>query len=169
MSAKILRSKMNNGWMVRAGRGGHLFQQFMEESFVAIGWNLLAPLDQYQDKKAIKNAYIENYGNDKPSKTGNSVAMIDKFLSIQTGDCIVTYEPRMRRYLVGKDLGQYQHLVNCSDSYQNIRRVEWLGRVNRDYLSEHSQRSLTSVLTLFKLREEIVNEFVSSLEVNVLS
>ena len=154
---------MKNGWMVRAGRGGRLFQQFLEENFVAVGWNLLAPLDQHQDKAAIKAAYIRNYGNDKPGKTGNSVAMIDKFINIKKDDYVVTYDTKTRNYLVGKDLGKYLFFDSNADDYRNIRKVKWLGRVNRDSLSDDAQRSLTSVLTLFALKPVIVREFIHSL------
>ncbi|TQV87599.1 restriction endonuclease [Aliikangiella coralliicola] len=154
---------MRNGWMVRAGRGGRLFQQFSDGGFVAVGWNLLAPLDQYQDKAEIKAAYVRNYGNDKPSKTGNSVAIIDKFVNIKTGDYVVTYEPKTRNYLVGEDLGQYLFLDTNVDDYRNIRKVNWLGTVKRDCLSDDAQRSLTSVLTLFSLRPEVLKEFTSQL------
>lgn len=153
---------MKNGWMVRAGRGGRLYQNFLQDKFVAVGWNLLAPLDQFQDKAAIKKAYVITYGDDKPGKTANSISMIHRFVKIQKDDYIVTYDPKSRNYLVGRDLGQYQ-VVDIND-YCNIRKVDWIGMVSRDNLSESSQRSLMSVLTLFALKPEIVEEFETQLK-----
>ncbi|MCW8876120.1 MAG: hypothetical protein OQK04_05275 [Kangiellaceae bacterium] len=154
---------MQNTWMIRAGRNGRFFKDFKNKNFVAVGWNVLAPLDRFEDKAQIKLAYIMHYENDKPSKTANSITMIERFVNIQKGDYIVTYCPKSREYLVGKDLGQYQHREIEGDEYANIRKVEWIGNVHRDKLSEGAKRSLMSVLTLFAVKPEIIQEFVEQL------
>jgi len=145
--------------MIRAGRNGRFFKEFENNSIVAVGWNVLAPLTRYASKDDIKAAYVQHYENDKPSKTANSVGMIERFVNIQAGDLVVTYEPKNREYLVGKDLGKYYHRKIEGDQYANTRKVKWLGKVHRDELSENAKRSLMSVLTLFSLREGIANEF----------
>ncbi len=85
---------MSRGWMIRAGRGGKFFEQFKEASIAAIGWNALAPLTKFSDKESIKEAYIKHYGNEKPRKTSNAVAMLQKFINISEGDYIVTYSSK---------------------------------------------------------------------------
>lgn len=155
---------MKNAWMIRAGRGGRFFKEFEENSIVAVGWNILAPLDQYTDKESIVKAYSQHYENNKPSKTANSVGMIERFVNIKAGDLVVSYDPKSREYLIGRDSGIYEHRKVEGDLYANTRRVEWLGKVHRDKLSENAKRSLMSVLTLFKVKAEIAAEFETLLQ-----
>ena len=155
---------MTNGWMVRAGRSGIYFDDFAE-GVVAVGWSAMGDLNAYQSVDVLKEKYTEIYGNEKPAKTGNAIAMILKFRDqITEGDCVVTYSPKSREYLVGRDLGEYFHQPEAIGNYANLRKVEWLGRVKRDLLTEKSRRSLSSTLTLFALKDPVVEELLSVLK-----
>jgi restriction system protein len=110
---------------------------------------------------ALREAYIHHFGNAKPDRTANAVAMIRKFRDdIQQGDLLVTYSQEYREYLVGEDQGQYefrseQGLVG---EFASIRKVKWRERVSRDQLSQSARNSLGSVLTLFSLSSDVINE-----------
>ena len=156
---------MNKGWMIRAGRGGKFFEGFEEGSYLAIGWNMLGSLGQYSDKESIKQAYINAYGNEKPSKTANAIAIVRKFkFEIQKGDYVITYSPERREYKVGLDLGEYVYRENIDDGYAQTRKVNWIGDVKRDQLSQKSKNTLGSVLTLFALNDSVLAELVAILE-----
>lgn len=151
--------------MVRAGRGGRFFDSFESDNFVAIGWNDLGCLEQYTDKDSIRESYIKIYGNDKPSKTANGIAIVKKFKDeIQKGDLVISYSPRKRQYQLGKDLGEYLYKDNAKDEYAHRRKVIWLGTVSRDLLSQKSRNTLSSVLTLFSLNKDVVKELTKILE-----
>ncbi|KAA1175872.1 restriction endonuclease [Marinobacter salinexigens] len=152
---------MQNGWMIRAGNGGRYFDEFKDSGCVAIGWNNLGDLRHYSSPETLREAYIHHFGNAKPGRTGNAIAMIRKFRDdIKQGDWLITYSQEHREYLVGEDLGQYefrseQELVG---EFANIRKVNWLGRVSRDQLTQSARNSLGSVLTLFSLSPEVIKE-----------
>ncbi len=158
---------MTKGWIVRAGQGGRFADAFFEHNAVAIGWNELGDLTHYPSVKAIRHSYIEHWGNAKPGKTGNAIAVIRKFRdNIQTGHRVITYNPELRVYHVGEDQGVYQfrqdhHLVG---EYAHVRKVKWLGNVSRDQLSQTSRNSLGSTLTLFSLSDEVMTELTAILE-----
>lgn len=57
------------GWMVRAGRGGVFYDQFHDGNMAAIGWNTLGDLTQYKNLDALRSAYIDKFGNAKPSQS----------------------------------------------------------------------------------------------------
>ncbi|WIO73864.1 restriction endonuclease [Porticoccaceae bacterium LTM1] len=155
---------MSNTWMVRAGRGGIISEDFAK-GYVAIGWSQLGDLTQYKTDESLRSRYIEIYGNDKPSKTANAVAMILKFRDqISSGDIVVSYNPETREYMVGRDLGQYSYQPEVIEGYANLRKVEWLGSVGRDALSTKARNSLGSVLTLFAVSEEVAQEMLVVLE-----
>ena len=152
---------MKNGWMIRAGNGGRYFEDFEQAACVAVGWNDLGDLRQYTNNNALREAYIHHYGNAKPGRTANAVAMIRKFRDeIQQGDLLITYSQEHREYLVGEDQGQYgflsgQELVG---EFANIRKVKWLGRISRDLLTQSARNIFGSVLTLFTLSAELIKE-----------
>jgi restriction system protein len=160
---------MASNWMVRAGRGG-IYSEYFEKGFVAIGWSSLGELSQYTTQDHLRESYIQEYGNDKPAKTSNAVAMILKFRDqIQAGDYLVSYNPETREYLVGKDKGQYSYQPGLIGDYANIRAVDWLGKVSRDKLSQKARNLLGSVLTLFSIKQYVVDEFLSILEGKVVA
>lgn len=64
--------------MVRAGRGG-MYSEDFEKGYVATGWPKLGDLAVFRDDPALRKKYLEVYGNDKPSRTNNAIAMILKF------------------------------------------------------------------------------------------
>ena len=155
---------MGNNWMVRAGRGGIHSEDF-EKGYVAIGWSQLGDLTHYKSDTDLREKYLEIYGNDKPAATANAIAMILKFRDqIKVDDFIVSYNPETRNYLIGQDKGEYQHKAGVVGDYHNLRRVGWLGAVQRDSLSQKSRNSLGSTLTLFSVKQDVMNEFLAVLE-----
>lgn len=152
---------MKNGWMIRAGNSGRYFDDFEDSKCVAIGWNDLGDLRQYATAEALREAYIHHFGNAKPGRTANAVAMIRKFRDdIQQGDLIVTYSQEYREYLVGEDQGQYEFRSEeeLVGEFASIRKVKWHGRISRDQLSQSARNSLGSVLTLFSLSADVIGE-----------
>lgn len=155
---------MTNNWMVRAGRGG-IYSEDFEKGYVAIGWSDLGDLSHYATQDDVRESYINHYGNDKPAKTSNAVAMILKFRDqIQAGDYLFSYNPETREYLIGKDKGQYSYQPGLIGDYANVRTVEWLGKVNRDRLSQKARSLLGSILTLFSVKQYVIDECLSILE-----
>lgn len=155
---------MTQGWMVRAGRGGKYVDEFEQNNYVAVGWNKLGPLNRFSDSDSVKQAYLAIYGNDKPGKTANAIGMIRRFgQSINKGDWVVTYNPKRRVYLLGRDKGQFVFIDRDDEGYRQTRRVEWVGEVSRDALSQSSRNSLSSTLTLFAIKSDVIEDLIKSL------
>jgi len=155
---------MTNNWMVRAGRGG-IYSEDFEKGYVAIGWSALGDLSLYATQDSLRESYITKYGNDKPAKTSNAVAMILKFRDqIKAGDYLLSYNPETREYLVGKDKGQYSYQPDLIGDYANLRTVDWLDKVSRDKLSQKARNLLGSTLTLFSVKQYVLDEFLNILE-----
>lgn len=158
---------MPQGWMIRAGEGGRLFEHFEARNCVAVGWNALGDLRQYSTDAELRQAYIEHYGNAKPGRTGNAVGMIRKFCNvIQAGDTVITYSPEIRQYLVGVDQGQCEFLSKDQqvEDYAHVRWVKWKGKVSRDALTQTTRSSLGSTLAVFNLSESVINDMRAVLE-----
>lgn len=158
---------MSQGWMIRAGEGGRLFDDFETRQCVAVGWNDLGDLREYDSHEALRQAFIEHFGNAKAGAVANAVAMIRKFRDdIQAGDYMITYSPELRQYLVGIDQGEYAFMSPQQQvgDYANIRRVEWQGKVSRDDLAQATRSSLGSTLAVFRLSAEVLADMRSVLE-----
>ncbi len=98
---------MNTVWMVRAGEGSRLFDEF-EKGYVAIGWNEMGDMSSTSDLESIRQRYIEGYPDVPTGALGNNVAMFHKFRSVmKVDDRVVTYDARNREYLYGSIKGDY--------------------------------------------------------------
>ena len=59
---------MKNVWMIRAGAGGYLINEFMKKKIVAIGWDELGDLTNVKSQEALKKLYQQTYPQEKPGK-----------------------------------------------------------------------------------------------------
>jgi restriction system protein len=149
-------------WMVRAGEGGYLAEEFRKGSFAAIGWNELGDLTGMDSQDGIYERYVATFPGDKPARVGNAAAMVFKFRSVlKPGQKVTTYNPDTRQYLVGTITGDYVYAPDRQ--YHHVRSVDWLGTVDRDSLKAASRNSLGSVLTLFQINEETADDLLNRL------
>lgn len=150
---------MSNGWMIRAGEQGRLFDEFEKNNVVAIGWGRLGSIKNYKTQDEIYSKYEKTFDASKPSRTANAAAIIYKFYNaIKQGDTLISYSPERREYLIGEDLGEYLYQENLVTDYPNLRKVKWLGYVKRDLLKTSTKNSLGSTLTMFSLNDDVIKE-----------
>ena len=123
---------MKNGWMVRAGEGGRLFDEF-EKGYIAVGWSAMGDISTLSSRKELADAFVRAYPNSKETKSPNRIAMIHKFKNeIKVGDIVTTYDPGSRHYLIGEVAGEYKYSPDTVGNYPQTRSVKWLGKVSRD-------------------------------------
>ena len=150
-------------WMVRAGEGGYLIEEF-EKGYVAIGWRKLGDMTGVKSQDDIRAMYERAYPDSHPSKASNAVAMLYKFRFVFTvGEKVVTYNPETRDYLIGNILSDYAYSPGEIKDYAHLRTVEWLGRVRRDNLSLSARNTLGSTLTVFSINEDVTAELLAGL------
>lgn len=154
-------------WMVRAGRDGYLIDEFAR-GFIAIGWHELGDLSSIASQDEIRERYEREFPDENPTKTANAVAMVYKFRCVlKVGAEVVTYNPQAREYMIGTIESDYYHNPDEIDDeisdYVHLRKVKWIGQIGRDLLSASSKRSLSGILTLFSVNEEVSTELRSRL------
>ena len=90
---------MKNMWMVRAGKGAFLIDEFKERNIVALGWGLGDLTDKSADD--IKRLMEEKYPEESKYVLGISSSQVIKFRHmIKKGDYVLSYNPSIRKYLV---------------------------------------------------------------------
>lgn len=155
---------MKNGWMVRAGEGGRLFEDF-EKGYIAVGWGSLGDITPLDTREKINDAYAIAFSDQKPTKRHNAAAMLHKFRNVMAiGDIAITYDPQSRQYLVGEVVGDYEYSPDVVGDYPQVRKMRWLGKVPRDALKSKARNSLGSTLTLFSLRDFVIDELMAVIE-----
>jgi len=91
-------------WMVRAGEGGYLIDEF-EKGYVAIGWNELGDLSAAKTLDQIRELYEQAYPSDRPVRKANTVAMIYRFRSLfEIDGKVATYDPSLLTVAQDDDL-----------------------------------------------------------------
>jgi len=147
-------------WMVRAGRNAIFVQDFEEKEYVGIGWQRLGDLTAIESKEALSKIHCEAYKDQKIGKQRLDIGMISRFrFEMNKGDMVVTYNPELRVYLVGKILSDYLYVTDSPGDYNHIRKVEWKGRVKRDSLSVATKNTVGAIMTLFLLSDSASQEF----------
>jgi restriction system protein len=145
---------MKNTWMVRAGEGGRLIDEFAK-GYIAVGWQELGDMTKIKDQDKIRSLYLKKYPNEPKGAIGNSIAMFYKFRSVfEKGEAVISYDTGKREYLVGTIQSEYKYKPGLIGDYPHYREVKWAGRVSRDALSAASRNSLGSTLTLFTVNSE---------------
>lgn len=147
-------------WLIRAGRGARLANEFRERKLVAIGWDTdFTNLDS-------REKIIEQVAKDCPEQSQNqnrSVAgQIFRFLhEIQIGDVVLTYDSARRVYMIGKIISPpiYDHTL--VDGLQTYRKVEWEREIDRDLLTTSTKNALGSIMTLFRVSSKAAEEIMS--------
>ena len=157
-------------WMVRAGRDGHLIDEFAR-GFIAIGWHELGNLSSISSKDELREHYEHTYPDKSPYTTGGDVGVIYRFrCELEVGDKVVTYNPQAREYMIGTIESDYYYStdeINPEISeYVHFRRVDWIGQVGRDLLSASTRNQLGAAMTLFSVNEEVSVELLSILDDN---
>ena len=149
-------------WMVRAGRNGATIQHFLDEGAAYIGWGV-GPI-QDTDTDANIGRRVEEAGLcDSPGALPNIVGMLKRFSwEVRVGDDMVTYDPQGRRYHIGvvksdaSDGAVIWVDPDSGEEYEEtgyIRRVDWVGAVDRDALSEGVRNALNPQLSHFRVGE----------------
>lgn len=160
-----MSKKEFNIWMVRAGSGSFLLEEFLEKEIIAIGWNELGAIAPKTSNQALRQKIITTYDNNNAGQVGQSLGQLWRFYhDFKIGDKVVTYDSSARKYYLGEIISGYN--FNEKLTYKHARKVRWNEEaVGRDLLKVASKNTLGSTLTIFELSKGIWNDLVSNLKV----
>jgi len=149
-------------WMVRSGEGGILFEDFKKKGIIAIGWKEVGDLTKMLKWTEIEEKVKKAFPESSKGYIGMTTGQITRFrIDFKFGDYVITYNPQERKYLVGEIVSDYEYNQNLT-KFHNIRKVKWLGEIDRDKLSTQTKNSLGSIATIFEVwyvdtKKEILN------------
>jgi restriction system protein len=144
-----------NAWMIRAGEGAYLLDEFAK-GVVTVGWHECGELRD-KSQRDLRLRLAEVFPDSKPGAHANAASVLWRFAHVvKVGDMVVTFDPTRREYLLGEITGEYRFEPARFKQHPHVRDVKWRTRVSRDVLSVATRNSLGSTLTLFALPDEAV-------------
>lgn len=147
-------------WMIRAGSGAYLIDEFLDEKIVAIGWNEIGNLNDVNNIEELKKKLQEAYPGQKQRTVNMNAGQIYRFRNeFSKNDFAVTYNPSSRQYHIGKIKSDYYFTDQKTEFYNN-RDVEWEYTINRDDLTVTTKNSLGSIATIFEITDSAKNEII---------
>ena len=156
-------------WMVRAGKGAFLIDEFESRNIVALGWGI-GDLTNVSSEE-IKRRIEEKFPNDNKYKIGIISSQIIKFrYNIKKGDYVLSYNTSSRKFLLGKITSDYYFSTELDKigenykDYNDTRNVIWLGEVPRDNLKVSTKNTLGAITTLFNINEEAKMDILNVFE-----
>lgn len=158
---------MKNIWMIRAGEGAFLIDEFKKRNIVVIGWGIGDVADLTDDKieKRLRKAY--------PDKPERAIRLYEKMIhdfrsTIEKGDYVLSATPKSKEYLLGVFESDYYFCdelikegIDKNGFYNNFRDVRWICEIPSDKLSKETKWALAQPLTLFKVNDDAKEEILS--------
>lgn len=150
-------------WMVRAGRGGDALNAFLDEGIVGFNDGRIGAISAGVTKDVLLELYREHYPSEKEGSRASWAGQLLRFRNeFKVGDPVVTYDPEVRRYYLGKIAGDYRFDGDKSGRPSHVRPVTWTHEADRDALALATKNTLGSTLTLFRVNPEAASDLVSS-------
>ena len=109
-------------WALAPGEGARFWGGFQEKGIVAIGWDELGDLRDYESKEGIHERIREVYGKANP--TMDSLACYQFAHEMQPGDHVIAKQGHSRLLGHGVITSEYEFHVRRPE-YKHIRQVRW--------------------------------------------
>ncbi len=155
---------MRRMWMVRAGRGGRHFPDFVEQGIVALGWAQIGDPTAIDDRRALSQSFRAGYPEWTETQVAVASDQVFRFVhELKLGDGVVTYDSQRRVYLTGTIAGAARYRPDVDEELSCVRAVDWGDTVGRDALSAESRNTLGVIQSLFLLPDYSCIEIESRL------
>ena len=111
-----------NAWAIAPGEGARLWGEFLKDGIVAIAWDFLGDLSEYESKEAMHAALIKQGSGDNPHHQSRATWAFAQEMKI--GDVVLAKRGRTAILGWGTVTGDYVHDAGRSE-FPNIRSVKW--------------------------------------------
>ena len=113
-----------NYWLYAPGENAHRWEEFYTAGIIALGWDALGNLDDYDNKMQIADALKKKYGGNT-SKSNDASANFDLAYSLNLGDIVIVKKGRGTLLGYGEVISDYYFDDKRSD-FNSCRKVKWI-------------------------------------------
>ena len=111
-------------WAIGFGEGGRLWKQCLSENIIAIGWDELGDLRQFNAKDEFAEA-LKVHRTDDRYPINDSLACYQFTHEMAIGDYVFAKQGMVNLYGLGIIRSEYEYDPDRSE-YRSLRKVEWL-------------------------------------------
>ncbi|MEH7495787.1 AAA family ATPase [Neobacillus niacini] len=111
-------------WLLGAGEGSFMWEDFYQNELIGIGWEELGDLKQYNSQREITAALKETFQLDH-NPTNDALANYQFANEMNIGDYVFIKKGIKKIIAYGKIVSDYKH-DSIRKLYHSIRKVEWL-------------------------------------------
>ncbi len=140
-------------WGIRAGKNGSADALFFASGVIALEDDSMGDLSAIEgNRQSFKKLYLDLHPD---CDTGGGANIAGKFFrfghEIAVGDYVVYYRLSDRRFYFAVVKSKYNFLPKKHLDFPHVRKVEWIGSIEKDKLTVNAQRELGAARTLFKI------------------
>ncbi|MDO5849443.1 MAG: AAA family ATPase [Methanobrevibacter sp.] len=146
----------NQIWILSPGEQAKLWEEFLENNVIAVGWGALGNLNAFSSKDEIHKELKKVFGKASHSDK-NAIYEFSKEMKI--GDIVIIKKGNSKILGVGKITSNYRYseIFEDYDNYANLRNVKWLKVGEWDSEITLPIKTLTNITNTYghKLLEKI--------------
>jgi predicted Mrr-cat superfamily restriction endonuclease len=145
-SGEILGKSQIKYWLYAPGENANMWDEFLQEGTMGLGWDNLGDLNEYATKGDIATRLKELSDNDS-SKANDATANFDFKENISIGDIIIAKKGRNAYLGYGFVTSDYYY-DHAAGSYRHRRKVNWVkhGKWETEHLV--ALKTLTDITNL---------------------
>jgi len=115
---------VNQSWMIGAGEGAKMWQEWEQDSIITIGWDEVGDLSALKSSELLKSKYLEIYSPEK-DPVMNVKGLFEFAHKIRIGDIVFAKQGRSKWFGYGRVTSDYIHDPS-RPLHKNYRRVQWI-------------------------------------------
>lgn len=122
-------------WAIAPGPGAKFWAEFQETGIIAIGWDEIGDLEEFDNRDSIHERLRETYGSTKPSN--DSLCCHQFSREMRHGDYVIAKQGRKLLLGYGVIASDYEY-DESRPEFRHIRRVKWKKAGNWPLPKEHA-------------------------------
>ena len=145
-------------WLYAPGRGAEMWERFYRDGVMALGWNEMGDLNDFNSKAEIAQRMSELYGGES-SHSNDALTLWQFYNEIQPGDIIFVKRGRKDILGMGTVESEYQYDEDGGE-YPHFRRVNWTDKGHWKKENAFAMKTLTDVTKYTDFVESTVAKIV---------
>ncbi|MCI3938260.1 AAA family ATPase [Chryseobacterium aahli] len=132
-------------WIYSPGEKAYKWDEFYSEQIMALGWDEIGDLVQYQTKNDIQTKLLSTYKSDT-NRNNDAIANFEFANSASIGDIIIVKKGRYELLGFGEVMSDY-YFDDDRDDYKHCRRMQW--KLSGNWNVDHTlvMKTLTDITT----------------------
>ena len=145
--------KTTHYWIYSPGDGAEIWDECYENGFMAIGWDKIGDLSQYNSKAEMQNAMKEKIDPSTSHKNG-AHATWQFAKEMKPGD--IVYAKKGMHLIIGRGVVESEYEFDASrNHYKNIRKVKWTHKGEWTHPGQAAMKTLTDITSYTNYVEKL--------------